>query len=41
MVADLRDNTDLSGIADPTERDVERVDKYRAAIAILLAVASE
>jgi (p)ppGpp synthase/HD superfamily hydrolase len=34
-LADLRDNMDLSRIADPTERDVKRVDKYRAAVAIL------
>ena len=31
-LADLRDNSDLSRIADPTERDRERVRKYQRAI---------
>lgn len=33
--ADLRDNSDLSRIAAPTERDIQRVEKYRRAIAAL------
>ena len=31
-LADLRDNSDLSRIASPTEKDRERVEKYRRAI---------
>ena len=34
-LADLRDNSDLSRIAEPTERDRERIEKYRRAIAYL------
>lgn len=34
-LADLRDNSDLSRILEPTERDRERVKKYRRAIAYL------
>jgi (p)ppGpp synthase/HD superfamily hydrolase len=34
-LADLRDNSDLSRIADPTERDRERIRKYQRAIAYL------
>ena len=34
-LADLRDNSDLSRIADPTERDRERVRQYKKAIAYL------
>jgi (p)ppGpp synthase/HD superfamily hydrolase len=34
-LADLRDNSDLSRIAAPTERDRERIKKYRRAIAYL------
>jgi hypothetical protein len=34
-VADLRDNSDLSRIAEPTERDRERIRKYQRAIAYL------
>ena len=34
-LADLRDNSDLSRIADPTERDRERVRKYQRAIRFL------
>ena len=34
-LADLRDNSDLSRIADPTERDRERVRKYQRAIKFL------
>ncbi len=34
-LADLRDNADLSRIAAPTERDRERIKKYRRAIAYL------
>lgn len=32
---DLRDNADLSRIANPTARDVERAEKYRRAIALI------
>ncbi len=31
-LADLRDNCDLSRIAEPTERDYARIEKYRQAI---------
>jgi (p)ppGpp synthase/HD superfamily hydrolase len=34
-LADLRDNSDLSRIAAPTERDFERLEKYRRAIMII------
>jgi hypothetical protein len=34
-LADLRDNSDLSRIAEPTDRDRERIQKYRRAIAYL------
>jgi (p)ppGpp synthase/HD superfamily hydrolase len=34
-LADLRDNMDLSRLADPGERDWQRAEKYRAAIATL------
>ena len=34
-LADLKDNSDLSRIAEPTERDRERIKKYRQAIATL------
>ena len=34
-LADLRDNSDLSRIAVPTEKDRERIEKYRRAIAHL------
>jgi (p)ppGpp synthase/HD superfamily hydrolase len=34
-LADLRDNCDLSRIAAPSERDFERVDKYRRAIDLI------
>ncbi len=34
-LADLRDNSDLSRITDPTERDRERVRKYQRAIKFL------
>lgn len=34
-LADLRDNSDLSRIAEPTERDRERIKKYKRAIAYL------
>lgn len=34
-LADLRDNSDLSRILEPIERDRERVKKYRRAIAYL------
>jgi (p)ppGpp synthase/HD superfamily hydrolase len=34
-MADLKDNLDLSRIAVPSEKDRERMDKYRAALKIL------
>jgi len=34
-LADLRDNSDLSRIAEPTERDRARIEKYRRAIEYL------
>ena len=34
-LADLRDNADLSRIADPTEKDRARIEKYRGAIEYL------
>ena len=34
-LADLRDNSDLTRIAEPTEKDRARIDKYRRAIAYL------
>jgi (p)ppGpp synthase/HD superfamily hydrolase len=34
-LADLRDNSDLSRIAEPTERDRERIKKYQRAITFL------
>ena len=34
-LADLEDNSDLSRIPNPTERDFVRVEKYRKAIALL------
>lgn len=34
-LADLRDNSDLSRIAAPTARDLERIEKYRRAIAAI------
>lgn len=36
-LADLRDNLDLSRIADPTPRDFERLERYRSAVAALEA----
>ncbi len=36
-LADLEDNSDLSRIAEPTQRDFERLEKYRRAIAFLEA----
>jgi (p)ppGpp synthase/HD superfamily hydrolase len=37
-LADLRDNSDLSRIADPTERDLERIEKYQRAAQYLEAL---
>lgn len=37
-LADLRDNFDLSRIAQPTERDRQRIEKYRRAIQYLEAL---
>lgn len=34
-LADLRDNSDLSRITEPTERDRQRIEKYRRAIEYL------
>lgn len=34
-IADLRDNMDLNRIAQPTEKDFERLEKYRGALAML------
>jgi len=34
-LADLRDNSDLSRIAEPTEKDRTRIEKYKRAIAYL------
>lgn len=36
-LADLRDNSDLTRIAAPTARDVERIEKYRRAIVFIEA----
>ncbi|QNM96441.1 HD domain-containing protein [Chitinimonas koreensis] len=40
-LADLRDNCDLGRIAAPTERDLERVAKYRRAIALIEQFAAD
>lgn len=37
-LADLRDNSDLSRIAEPTNRDRERIEKYQRAIQFLEAL---
>lgn len=34
-LADLEDNMDLSRIADPTEKDHERIERYRRAVEII------
>jgi hypothetical protein len=34
-LADLKDNSDLARISNPTQRDFDRIDKYRKAIAII------
>lgn len=34
-IADIRHNSDISRIADPTEKDIRRLDKYKSAIDIL------
>jgi len=34
-LADLRDNMDLSRIANPTEKDLRRMERYRAALEIV------
>jgi len=39
--ADLEDNCDLSRIAQPTERDLARIEKYREALALLGCMAAE
>jgi (p)ppGpp synthase/HD superfamily hydrolase len=40
-LADLEDNCDLSRIACPTKRDMQRIAKYRRAIEILKAAGSK
>ena len=40
-LADLRDNSDLSRIGNPTEKDRARIEKYRRAIAYLEALSSD
>ncbi len=37
-LADLRDNSDLSRIAHPTQKDFERLERYRAAIEAIQAL---
>ena len=39
-LADLKDNSDLSRIAAPTERDFARIEKYRLAIELIEAMPS-
>ena len=34
-IADLRDNMNLNRIAQPTEKDFKRLEKYRGALAVL------
>ncbi len=36
-LADLMENSDLSRIAEPSQKDLERVEKYRRAIVYLMA----
>jgi len=36
-LADLADNCDLSRISTPTEKDYERIEKYRSAISLIQA----
>ena len=36
-LADLMENSDLSRIAEPSQKDLERVEKYGRAIAYLMA----
>jgi len=36
-LADLMENSDLSRIAQPSQKDLERIEKYGRAIAYLLA----
>jgi hypothetical protein len=40
-LADLQDNSDLARIAAPTQRDYERIEKYRRAIALIQQVCEE
>lgn len=40
-LADLTDNCDLSRISNPTQRDYERIAKYRAAIEMIHALGYE
>jgi len=37
-LADLKDNMDLSRIENPTQKDYERIDKYREAVVRLTEV---
>ena len=34
-IADLRDNSNLSRIKNPTDKDIKRIEKYRKAMEIL------
>ena len=40
-LADLADNMDLSRIAQPTQQDLDRIEKYRKAAALLQSLASD
>jgi (p)ppGpp synthase/HD superfamily hydrolase len=40
-LADLADNCDLSRIAEPTEADYQRIEKYRRAIKLIQSTTSE
>jgi (p)ppGpp synthase/HD superfamily hydrolase len=40
-LADLADNSDMSRIANPTPKDLERLEKYRRAIAAIRGSANE
>lgn len=40
-LADLADNSDMSRIANPTPKDLERLEKYRRAIAAIRGIANE
>ena len=40
-IADVEDNMDLSRIAEPTEKDLARIERYREALGYLKAVRSD